>query len=620
MSNFQRTRSKVWWGDSPPNIGSPVAHASNWENRRLPGARQDDEWEPQLPHWVPLENNIPELDESPPLPAINVWSPRQNSPGSHKSQDSGFSDSDSSPPTNQQKNSKPKKSDDSSPENGSIEQENQCCRHNEEDGVNECKTPAKRDLSNNVLNYLQTPKSGISKYQNGTPIRSLIKTPKDLKDYLEAHCDIGHAPFDSIQQEGDGNTFRNNSIKVVVTPHKNINNNNVIIEKCTTKKNLLDKFNNQEEHGNDDMHNASNQNNIEYIQVSPSHQIAVNNQPRMRSPVTRINYHPPVHFFAKEKSPGMLSRSKTEPNIPKKDLIENSDDEYGFEKCSNYFQRHGMNRSFNYASQRFDEQILDDGHHSLGYIEVLRQQDTNGDVKDDVNEEAGIKPFSSRKITDSLNLKAPKKTVSRTKQKIQHKATKTKQSPKINKSFFHFLPKRNESIKTIYDITKGSDEVDRVPTLGLPGNHTLNDWVVVDMKRDSFIETYDERSVDENRLNSSIASVNQAKSPKGILKAPGTARKITPPIQFQDEEGNDGQNFRRITSLRNGGMLDDRVNGFSIRRETSNEDIHFCEQELNSACTSTPKSLLSPEYARVNTPGRQNSKIRPVNLLSNFDE
>jgi hypothetical protein len=101
--------------------------------------------------------------------------------------------------------------------------------------------------------------------------------------------------------------------------------------------------------------------------------------------------------------------------------------------------------------------------------------------------------------------------------------------------------------------------------LGL--NHEENDWVFVER------DDHKERCIDENRNIT-------PKSPRGILKTPGE-RKITPPLQFQDDS------------------------------TTCRDEIDFCESEL--PCTSTPKG--TPQ-----TTNKNSTKMRTVNLLGNFNE
>ncbi|KAG4080637.1 hypothetical protein HA402_013167 [Bradysia odoriphaga] len=72
-SNFRRAQSKVWWGNGAENnhFGFPLLQQITKTNK---------------------SNGSPDITTS--------WSFRRGSPGSLKSQDSGFSDSDNSPPTN----------------------------------------------------------------------------------------------------------------------------------------------------------------------------------------------------------------------------------------------------------------------------------------------------------------------------------------------------------------------------------------------------------------------------------------------------------------------------------------------------------------------------------------
>lgn len=495
MSNFQRTRSKVWWGDSPPNIGSPVAQASNWVNRaheQTPRPAEND-WEPQLPQWV-----SPRAEETPSPQVNNVWARRHSSPSSHKSQDSGFSDSDSSPPVGQQN---VKKAEEPKNAENPEENNNQCCKHG-----NQSDTPEKE---------VGTPK------QNrvfDTPIRSVIKTPKDVQNYLQAHCDIGHKSFDLVKCDTNGGCskeiFKNTPKQILITPHKNINNNEVF-DKFDAKKKLFD---NAQSYSGDTMDDNAN---MEYIQLSPNHQIIVNNQPRMRSPITRVNCDESTY-------------------------------------SSGRFHRNRLNQSLNYKTQRLDEKILDDdGPHSLSCIEEYNfQQSTKSRFEGNT-----AKALCTRKITDSLNLKTPKKSIARTKQKMQIKPSKVKN----NKGFFNFLPKKNDSIKTIYDITRNVD--DRVPTLGLPNSHNVEDWVLIG-----------------NCDKPNIPNVpTVAKSPKGILKTPTKYENLP-------------------------------------KTETLEEDLNFYEMKMN-ACTSTPKVFTLSNIKNVQLfSHKEIPKIKPINLLQSFNE
>lgn len=525
MSNFQRTRSKVWWGDSPPNIGSPLPKLANRAIRDKIIENEED-WEPQLPHWAPPR----EIEESPPIPAINVWSPRQ-SPGSHKSQDSGFSDSDTSPSNNQQKQENSKEE----PSNSeSVEKinENVCCHNSNESLRNNQHTP-------------KTPKQGMSKFYMDTP-KNLIKTPKDLHDYLQASCDIGHKTMSCSKMHVDEDIrslkmLQNDVNKIVITPHKNVNNNNVIIEKCPAKQ----------LHFNDcELDDENKPSNIQYIQISPSHQIAVNNQPRMRSPITRINCY----------------SSETNTKIDENFSLHLNGG------STHYFQRNGNNRSVNYAGRKFIEE--DEGSHSLGYIEYMKTEEQHTPNQKLYYGRQDLRYDTTPKIIDTLNLKTPKK-VNRNKQK--------KYSHKIN--LLKFLPKKIENFKTIHDITNAYN-IDRVPSLGLPNfEHNI-----------SYKEETDSIGK-ENSLNDSQESI---KSPKGILKTPGTARKITPPLQFRD----------------------------STSKTIKNDDSKQCYDKVDEnfnidpACTSTPKSFSCKNNASLKTPQfkKPGERLKPVNLIVNFNE
>lgn len=80
-SNFQRSQSKVWWAQQP--------NRDHYGFLSLPAR--------------PVEPTVTSVKHSPNIPkeiSVTSWSYRRGSPGSLKSHDSGFSDSDHSPPTN----------------------------------------------------------------------------------------------------------------------------------------------------------------------------------------------------------------------------------------------------------------------------------------------------------------------------------------------------------------------------------------------------------------------------------------------------------------------------------------------------------------------------------------
>lgn len=75
-SNFQRSQSKVWWANTPNN---------------------DERYGfLSLPQTKRAKSKSPKLTHTPPEISTTSWSYRRGSPGSLKSQDSGFSDSDHS--------------------------------------------------------------------------------------------------------------------------------------------------------------------------------------------------------------------------------------------------------------------------------------------------------------------------------------------------------------------------------------------------------------------------------------------------------------------------------------------------------------------------------------------
>lgn len=90
-SNFQRSQSKVWWGNYPERdeygfVALPKNHAGSYS---LP--------KPTTTPAATSTNPSRSAKLTPPEITTTSWSYRRGSPGSFKSHDSGFSDSDQSP-------------------------------------------------------------------------------------------------------------------------------------------------------------------------------------------------------------------------------------------------------------------------------------------------------------------------------------------------------------------------------------------------------------------------------------------------------------------------------------------------------------------------------------------
>ncbi|XP_052870401.1 uncharacterized protein LOC128275972 [Anopheles cruzii] len=108
-SNFQRSQSKVWFGNEPPAIGGMMASGDRFRAYGPPAmAYSHPTGMPGRTHY-PAFHDLEEEDElieeqqqrvDPVTSGANVWAEanRQGSPASHKSQDSGFSDTETSPP------------------------------------------------------------------------------------------------------------------------------------------------------------------------------------------------------------------------------------------------------------------------------------------------------------------------------------------------------------------------------------------------------------------------------------------------------------------------------------------------------------------------------------------
>ncbi|OWR43466.1 inscuteable protein [Danaus plexippus plexippus] len=617
MSNFQRTRSKVWWGDSPPNIGSPVAQPEwNQNNQRV-----EPEWEPQLPHWInqpeQRNNSADNLAQANNLP--NQWPLRHGSPGSHKSQDSGFSDSDSSPPTSQyyspsdenDKNKSNNSSDSNNNENVTIKQaaEYQNSHHNSKDEV---------DYSNVNVNT-PTPKPRLRS-------SSVIQTPYDLQEYFEVHQDQEHMDllkdkkFDEIQKNLNDDNQRkdklnksfdtalnsnlkrnahNNSIKSMTQNNKENTPNSSAIENDAKDKNLnilspskkypAKKITTGDSDCNQtivkmatvkDLDTNKNKcdDSLEYIRLSHNNEIAVNNQPRVRTPITNVSYVPTEKISSSK--PEYRRSMSNEENIaitttPK-------------------FQRNRLNQSLNLEGQKLDRQILQiqEGYHSLGYIdeEELPNQPAVY-PKEQVHKPT--KALLGKNIMDSLHLKPSKKVGPKAKHRSAGK-DKAKEA-------FRLFSNRKEKPGVVDKLAGGVLDGSRVPSLGLPRTSDQNSWVVVGHpQKEMLIPHYNERLVHtDSDINLKSKDVQNGKVDKN---------RLTPPPQFQDKQ--------KIPYESN--SKTDKVLTHDSKREKLKDDYtSFMDVQLDLGCTSTPKMLAPHEF--MTDVLSSNKKPRRVNLLQNFN-
>jgi hypothetical protein len=635
MSNFQRTRSKVWWGDAPPNIGSPVPQQADWnQNNR----REDQEWEPQLPHWIANQpeqprNNSADNIAQPNNVQINQWPLRHGSPGSHKSQDSGFSDSDSSPPpsqyypspeNNDSKNKSSSSSDSNNNENITVKQ------------VIDFQTPSKDVVDNGKAPEVMN---------NGTPVpkprlrsSSLIQTPYDLQKYYEVHRDEEHMELlkDIIPEEVSKNEKNNTTPKNVNKEKKiinsspkiktsNINSNVPKVEIKISPPNINNKENNLNISAINtdaketptkninvlspskkypvkksfvystesdctkiskiakvkDLETSKNKSDesLEYIKLANDNEIVVNNQPRVRTPISNVSYVPTERIAAARAE---FRRSMShEDNIPI--------------TTTPKFERNRLNKSLNFEAQRLDQQILDiqDGYHSLGYIDedVVKEEI-------DCSTEQIHKPTKAilgKNIMDSLHLKPNKKVGPKSKHRTAVKPDK--------KDLFRIFPSKKEKL-SVLDVHAGGQLKDsRVPSLGLPRTTEHSSWVIVGLPEpELLIPTYNERLIDgENGVN-----LRNKEEDISYLKN----RRVTPPPQFQDKQK---------TPYFTDSKTDKDLTHDSKREKLKEEELNFADVQLNLACTSTPKMLAPHEYMNGIIPKSAKKNTRRVNLLDNFN-
>lgn len=640
MSNFQRTRSKVWWGDAPPNIGSPVAQPEWNQNNR----RDEQEWEPQLPHWIanqPEQRNNSRDNLAQANNAQNQWPLRHGSPGSHKSQDSGFSDSDSSPPTSQyysspessDKNKSSNSSDSNNNENITIKQAiNFQNTSNSKDVVDNSKT------SDNTNSSTPIPKPRLRS-------SSVIQTPYDLQKYCEIHQDEEHMELlkdkddnkieskypasrnvnDNDQQITEKITktvdtsFGSKSMRNVNTTSSKINSPNTTVDsientsnksaiegdtKDTSVKNLnmlspskkypIKKFISNTDSSNTksikvakvkDLESSKNKSNdsIEYIKLSHDNEIAVNNQPRVRTPITNVSYVPTERISATR--PDYRRSMSNEENIPI--------------STTPKFQRNRLNQSLNFEGQRLDQQILDiqDGYRSLGYIE----EDELSASKPVYSKEQIHKPTKAllgKNIMDSLHLKPSKKVGPKAKHRSAAKGEKVKEP-------FKLFGAKKEKPGVVDSKAGGVLNGSRVPSLGLPRTCEQNSWVIVGYpeNQEMLIPHYNERLVssesDANLKEKDKISANDNFDKHG---------RLTPPPQFQDKQKipyeTDSKTDKDLTH--------------DSKREKLKDDMNFMDVQLDLACTSTPKMLAPHEFMNgVKSSNKKNP--RKVNLLENYN-
>lgn len=627
MSNFQRTRSKVWWGDSPPKIGSPVAQ----------NHKDDSDWEPQLPHWIanqhdqPLNNSIEHIVQPNNAP-INQWPLRHGSPGSHKSQDSGFSDSDSSPPCSQYYPS-PEDKNKSSSSSDSNNNDNVTVKHvrdfqttpKAEDVVDNPRAP------DNVSTGAPTPKPRLRS-------SSVIQTPYDLQMYYEIHNDEEH-----IELLKDKDVKDINKTGPIYPAPRNINKENPLIDK--DKKNISPKIKSNVKTGNKKeikvtpLNNSNNKENslnesaiqndtkdipvknlniispskkypakksfvsstesitkvskvakvkdletsknksdesLEYIKLSDNNEIAVNNQPRVRTPISNVSYVPTERISSTK---GAFKRSiSTEENVPI--------------STTPKFQRNRLNKSLNFEAQRLDQQILDiqDGYHSLGHID----EDAITEEPPPENEQIHkpTKAILGKNIMDSLHLKPTKKPGVKAKQRMATKVDK--------KELFKLFPSKKEKPGVVETHAGGILSGSRVPSLGLPRSCDQNSWVVVGYpEQELLIPNYNERLVaTDSDIN--LKAKDDVEDDIYLKN-----RSVTPPPEFQDKQ----------TPYEVDSKTDKNLTHDSKREKLKEDDMNFVDVQINLACTSTPKMLAPHEYMN----GLKSSKnSRKLNLLENF--
>ncbi|CAH0591399.1 unnamed protein product [Chrysodeixis includens] len=635
MSNFQRTRSKVWWGDSPPHLGSPVAQPEWNRNNR---AHNENEWEPQLPHWIanqPEEQRNNVADPIAPPVQINQWPLRHGSPGSHKSQDSGFSDSDSSPPPSQyyqspettDSNKSSSSSDSNNNENITVKQAADFQNTSQIKDVN-----VSNVLVDNVSCGMPTPKPRLRS-------SSVIQTPYDLQKYCEIHHDEEHLELfkdkgtenkteqkypspkniniDKANKENlNKNNLKNNvntkpkvkidnKVEIKVTPpnnvstkENNITNKSAILKdtkdvpdkninvispskKYPVKKSFISSTESDSTKVSKvakvkDLETSKNKSDesLEYLKLEDNNQIAVNNQPRVRTPISNVSYVPTERTTSKVEYNRSLSNEEPISTTPK-------------------FQRNRLNKSLNFEAQRLDQQILDihEGYHSLGFIdeEAIPGNDT---IPEQEQVHKPAKAILGKNIMDSLHLKPNKKVGPKSKQRMATKGDRAKE-------LFRIFPKK-EKPGLVESHAGGHLNGSRVPSLGLPRAKDQDSWVIVGYPEELLIPHYNERLVGtESDLNLKAKD----KAEEDYLKN----GRLTPPPQFQDKQ----KTPYEANSKTNKNLTHDS------KREKLKGELDFVDVQLNPACTSTPKMLTPHQF--MDEPNSERRSTRRGNLLENFN-
>ncbi|XP_053616106.1 uncharacterized protein insc [Plodia interpunctella] len=638
MSNFQRTRSKVWWEDSPQNVrnfGSPVAQPSWKEDKQ-----DEPDWEPQLPHWIANQpeqqkNNSTDNIAQPNNAQINQWPLRHGSPGSHKSQDSGFSDSDSSPPPSQYYPS-PDSNDSKNKSSSSSDSNN-----NENITVRQVipNTPQSIDVVDNAKVMNNSSFAPTPKPRNRSS--SVIQTPYDLQKYYEIHRDEEHMELlkDKDVDENDktllsakninnektnpdkvsknispkvvntkSNIDRSNRVEIKVTPPNNISNKENTLNKSAIHNDTKDipvkninvispskkypvkkSFVSSSETDSTkiskvakvkDLETNKNKSDesLEYIKLADNNEILVNNQPRVRTPISNVSYVPT------ERTP-----------ISKVDFKRSmSNEENASITNTPKFQRNRLNKSLNFEAQRLDQQILDiqSGHHSLGYIDeddsLVEEQYENDQIH------KPSKAILGKNIMDSLHLKpTTKKAGPKAKQRMATKSDKAR-------DLFRIFPGKKEKPSIVENQAGGILDGSRVPSLGLPRSYEQNSWVVVGYpEKEMLIPHYNERLVGGD------CDMNSKDKTEDDLKI----RRVTPPPQFQDKQ----KTPYETDSKSNRDLTHD-----SKREKLKETEINFVDVQINLACTSTPKMLAPHEFMNGVTP-KSVSKNSRLNLLDRFN-
>lgn len=639
MSNFQRTRSKVWWGDSPPSIGSPVPQPDWNQGSR----REEPDWEPQLPHWIANQpeqqrNNSADNIAQQNNVQINQWPLRHGSPGSHKSQDSGFSDSDSSPPPSQYYPS-PENNDSKNKSSSSSDSNN-----NEDVTVKRAADFPLNTPSKDVVDHGKSPdvSSDIPTPKPRLRSSSVIQTPYDLQKYYEIHCDEEHiqllkdkedvnnvTPINvksnnneksnndrkyktispKIEKKSKLNLNTVNKIEIKVTPPNNSNKENNPNKSAINKdtKDIPDKnlnilspskkypikksFISSTESDSTklskvakvkDLETSKNKSDesLEFIKLADNNEIAVNNQPRMRTPISNVSYVPTERLA--------IARAEYRRSLSNEDNLPIT--------TTPKFERNRLNKSLNFEAQRLDQQILDiqDGYHSLGYIDEDARED------EDLPKEEIHKPTKAilgKNIMDSLHLKPTKKNGPKAKHRSGIKPDK--------KDLFRLFPSKRDKPSVAVTHAGGVLDASRVPSLGLPRTSEENSWVVVGYpEQELLIPHYNERLV-ATESDIDLKSKEKLEDDMSYLKD----RRISPPPQFQDKQK---------TPYDTDSKTDKDLTHDSKREKLKEEELHFGDMHLDLACTSTPKMLAPHEYMHGVKKSAKNN-TRRVNLLENFN-